>query len=82
MSSLQDIDQAEALDPNAAKAPNPVVSASHEQRDDDLEKAKMSAIIVDSNLTSGAARAEAMQLVWGKHGRLIVWTGISTMLIV
>lgn len=82
MASVQDINQAEAVDQNAAKAPDPVVSASHEQREDDLEKAKMSAIIVDSNLTSGAARAEAMQLVWGKHGRIIVWVGISTMLIV
>ena len=49
---------------------------------DDLETAKQSVIVTDSTLTGGTARAEAMQLVWGRHGRLIVWLGISMMLIV
>lgn len=53
----------------------------HRQSDDDLERAKMSAIVVDSDLTSGTARAEAMQLVWGKHGRTVIWLGICMMLI-
>jgi hypothetical protein len=52
------------------------------QHNDDLETAKQSVIVTDSTLTSGTARAEAMQLVWGTHGRLIVWLGISMMLIV
>jgi hypothetical protein len=82
MATTQDIDRAEVIDQNAAKVPDPTVSANHEHSDDDLERAKMNAIVVDSNLTSGAARAEAMQLVWGKHGRLVVWIGISMMLIV
>lgn len=82
MASTQGISQAEATDQPAAKAPTPVINDGGEQRDDDLESAKMSAVVVDSNLTSGTARAEAMQLVWGKHGRLIVWIGISMMLIV
>lgn len=82
MASTQDIDRAEVIDQNAVKAPDPTVGASHEHSDDDLERAKMNMIVVDSNLTSGAARAEAMQLVWGKHGRIIVWVGISMMLIV
>lgn len=82
MASTLDIDRAEAIDQNAAKARDVTLTPSHEQHDDDLENAKMNAIVVDSNLTSGAARAEAMQLVWGKHGRVIVWIGISMMLIV
>lgn len=50
--------------------------------DDDLEMAKSTVIVTDSTVTSGTARAEAMQLVWGKNGRLIVWLGICIMLIV
>lgn len=82
MSSTQDIEQAEVVHEHAAKTPKPPVEAGHSQYDEDLETAKMNTMVVDSNLTSGAARAEAMQLVWGKHGRLIVWIGISMMLIV
>ncbi|KAK6379773.1 hypothetical protein LTS17_005846 [Exophiala oligosperma] len=36
--------------------------------DDDLEMAKSTVIVTDSTVTSGTARAEAMQLVWGKNG--------------
>jgi len=82
MSSTQDIEQAEEVHKHSAKTPEAPIQSDHVQHNDDLENAKTTMIVVDSNLTSGAARAEAMQLVWGKHGRLIVWLGISMMLIV
>ncbi|KIW17014.1 hypothetical protein PV08_04205 [Exophiala spinifera] len=58
-------------------------SDQHTQLDqDDLEMAKSTMIVADSTVTSGTARAEAMQLVWGTNGRCIVWLGICVMLIV
>ncbi len=59
-----------------------VVRESHTDDIDDLEAAKMGAIVADGDLNSGIARAEAMTRVWGTHGRIVVWMGICTMLIV
>lgn len=50
--------------------------------DNDLELAKTGAIVADQDLSMGTAKVQAMQLVWGQHGRLIIWLGLSMMLIV
>lgn len=82
MASSQGIDRPPVVEHDVAKAQTKASDASRRQSGDDLEQAKMGAIVVDSELTSGIARAEAMQLVWGKHGRVVVWCGIAMMLIV
>ncbi|KIX01828.1 uncharacterized protein Z518_09555 [Rhinocladiella mackenziei CBS 650.93] len=63
-------------------APARFLGKQSQQEDEDMEMAKVGAIVADSNIPSGAARAEAMQLIWGRHGRLIVWLGICMMLLV
>ena len=74
----------------SAIAPAPAVgdpgtrseTASNVNAENDLELAKTGAIVADQDLSMGTAKVQAMQLVWGKHGRLIIWLGLSMMLIV
>ena len=69
-------------EPNSARQGSASGRHAPQVDHDDLEFAKSTVIVTDSTVTSGTARAEAMQLVWGRNGRLIVWLGSCIMLIV
>lgn len=80
MASGSDIE--EQAPPSEEMAHIKNISGHSHNEDEDVELAKMGAIVVDSNMANGTARAEGMQRVWGSHGRLIVWIGMAMMLIV
>lgn len=56
-----------------------VQPATDTRRLSDVEDLKKPTFVVES--AAGVARSEGMQLVFGKHGKKILWSGLILMLL-